>query len=66
MCDRFGLLRVGFDGTLISTEHQIPASQEPVGLSPLGVQIPPSAPDLRKASICWPFSRFGDEKLTDG
>ncbi len=65
MCDRLGLLRVGFDGTLISTEHQIPALQEPVGLSPMGVQIPPSAPDLKKARFSWPFSLFGGEKLTD-
>ena len=27
--------------------------------------IPPSAPFSRKASICWPFSRFSHEKLTD-
>ena len=34
-------------------------------LAPLRVQIPPSAPNLRKASICWPFSRFLAKKLTD-
>ena len=32
----------------------------------MGVQIPPSAPDLKKASFFWPFWLFGGEKLTDG
>jgi hypothetical protein len=31
----------------------------------MGVQIPPSAPVVRKASICWPFSRSSGKKLTN-